>query len=795
MNHAAHVPGWQPAALPLNEGLRLAALHALAVLDTPAEAEFDALVQVASIICGVPVSLISLVDADRQWFKAAQGLPDLRETPRDLSFCAHAILQDDLFVVPDATQDARFYGNPLVTGEAGVRFYAGAPVRLRDGNVAGTLCVIDRQPRQLDASQRAALASLAVATARALEGRRAAMALAERNAFLDTTLQAIADAVLTADGENLLTWLNPAAERLLGRNACDVTGHSIDSVLPLRSATQDQGWQRMLDAARRGERSRLPPDAELDRQGADAAAVAGSVSPLTDGPGPGVAAPGGVVLVLRDATAARRASSEILHRATHDALTGLVNRAEFEHRLQQRLATSTGGGSRQGDRALFIDLDHFKIVNDSCGHAAGDRLLQQFAAMLQESVRASDTVARMGGDEFAILLVQCPQQAALALAQKICDRLEQFRFTVDDKRFQVGASIGLAPVGGALADAAAVMQAADECCYAAKEGGRNRVVAWPVKPSAGPAAQGAAQWAERIGRALDEDRFLLFGQRVLPLHAQAGVETVEVLLRLQDEAGALVAPGAFMPAAERFQLMGRIDRWVLQHTLAWMQAHLPHCSSRRMAVNLSGQSIADGSFRRWAIDTLRAAGPALCAALTFEVTETVAIANLADASLFLQELRALGGRVALDDFGAGASTFGYLKQLPLDYLKIDGQFVRDLLRNPLDAVSIRCFVDVARVVGLKTVAECVESAEVLERLRSLGVDFAQGYHLHRPAPLDSLCHALAAAGASAQLPGTAPGAGPGNAPGISPCGCPSANGAAMWAAPAAPAAPAASITA
>jgi diguanylate cyclase (GGDEF)-like protein len=732
-------PGWRAAPEPPDEAARRAALQALAVLDTPAEPEFDALVQAASIICGTPVSLISLVDAQRQWFKANHGLPGVHETPREEAFCAHAILQDGLFVVPDATRDDRFYGNPLVTAEGGIRFYAGAPLRLHDGQVAGTLCVIDRQPRQLDATQREALSCLALAAARALEGRHAGIALAQRNAFIDTTLAAIADAVLTTDAAGQLTWMNLSAETLLGSPGADLRGLAVDAALPLRSAEPGSGWQTLLSAARRGERSQLPPDAVLDSARTGPLAVEGSVSPLRAAgrQPPAGTATAGAVLVMRDTTEARRASSEVLHRATHDALTGLVNRGEFERRLRQLLATAPAGDAQHC--ALFIDLDQFKIVNDSCGHAAGDRLLQQIAGMLQASVRGSDTVARMGGDEFAILLLNCPQAAAMALAQKICDRLEGFRFATDGKRFQVGASIGLAPVGGALGNSAAVMQAADESCYAAKEAGRNRVMAWPARMASMPAAAGAANWAERIGRALDDDRFLLFGQLVLPLHASAGVAKVEVLLRMQDEAGAIVAPGQFMPAAERFQLMGRIDRWVLQHTLAWMAEHLPRCQARRVGVNLSGQSIADSAFRQWATDTLRSAGPVLCAALTVEVTESVAIANLEEAGGFLRDLRALGLRVALDDFGAGASAFGYLKRLPLDYLKIDGQFVRDLLTDPLDEVSVRCFIDVARVVGLKTVAECVENAAVLERLRSLGVDFAQGYHLHRPAPLDTLC--------------------------------------------------------
>lgn len=274
------------------------------------------------------------------------------------------------------------------------------------------------------------------------------------------------------------------------------------------------------------------------------------------------------------------------------------------------------------------------------------------------------------------------------------------------------------------------------------------MVAWPIRSSVTPASHSVAHWAESIGRALDEDRFVLFGQLMLPLHAKAGGSKLEVLLRMQNEAGEIVSPAAFIPAAERLHLMSRIDHWVLRHTLGWMQENLAHCQADRVGVNLSGRSIADLGFRQWMVVTLRTAGSALCAALTVEVTETVAIANLGEASGFLEELRLLGVRVALDDFGAGASTFGYLKRLPLDYLKIDGQFVRNLLNDPLDEAAIRCFVEVARVIGLQTVAEAVENADVLERLRSLDLDYAQGYHLHKPAPLNTL---RASADAATQL--------------------------------------------
>jgi diguanylate cyclase (GGDEF)-like protein len=721
--------GWTAAAWPASEGERLAALQALDVLDSPAEAEFDALVCAAAHICGTPISLVSLVDADRQWFKANLGLKGVQETPRDLAFCAHAILEDGVFQIPDARQDARFAGNPLVMGDPGIRFYAGAPIRLRSGHATGTLCVIDRLPRRLDPEQCEALSCLAQAAARALEGRKATRALAQSHALLSITLSAISDAVLTVDVKGCLSWLNPAARQLLGPGPAVADGTAIEGLFSLHSKQLKGGLGEVLAGAASGLTVQLPADTQLRQPGVQTRSVEGSASPLGQQ---------GTVLVLRDVTTSRQTLQEMAHRATHDGLTGLVNREEFDRQLKTQLAL-VGGDERSCDCVMYIDLDHFKVVNDSCGHAEGDQLLQKMAVLLRDSVRATDVVARLGGDEFAILLRSCPLQVAQSLAQKICDRLETFRFEVQGKRFQVGASIGVAALGTGLGEAQALMRAVDECCYAAKSAGRNRVVVWPAVPLDQTGSGGAGQWAERIGRALDEDRFVLLGQLVVPLRPDAGSLKVELLLRMLDESGKQIPPGQFMPVAERFHLMGRIDRWVLRHTLDWMDGHLSHCTARQVGINLSGQSVGDPSFQAWALIALRAAGPRLCRALTLEITETVAIASLEQARTFLQAARDLGLRVALDDFGSGAATFGYLKQLPLDDLKIDGQFVTGLLTNPLDEVSVRSFVDVARVMGIQTIAEFVESAEVLDRLRELGVDFAQGYHLHKPARLETLC--------------------------------------------------------
>ena len=721
-----------PAALPADEDARLAALRGLGVLDTPAEAEFDALVQAASTVCGTPIALVSLVDEGRQWFKANCGLAGATEMPRDLAFCAHAILDDELFVVADALADVRFADNPLVTSWPGMRFYAGAPVRLASGHRIGTLCVIDHRPRQLDATQRDVLISLSKAVSRALEGRQAAQqlrgalnALEGQRQMLDATLCSIEDAVLTTDSAGRINWVNPAAERLLGRSAPWLQGRSLRRAVALRSGDRC-GISAALAVAADGGSARLPPDATLNTAAGQVLAVEGVASANRSG-----ACVSGAVLVLRDVSDKRRAGAEVSFRASHDALTGLANRGEFELRVQALLEQGRCGA------LMFIDLDHFKVVNDRCGHAAGDDVLRKVASILTAAARTTDTVARLGGDEFAILLPNCSLAMAQRRGQAICERLEIERFAHGRQRFRIGASIGLAPVGeGGLTDLQSIVQAADGCAYAAKDAGRNRVVTWRDGCDLG-GLHADGRWAERIQRALDDDGFELFGQSVVPLRPDAGVLSLEVLLRMRNDDGSLAGPGAFMPAAERYHLMARVDRWVLQRTLGWMANRRFDGAVQRIAVNLSGQSVADPTFRHWALQLLEQAGPALCGRLTLEITETVAIARLEEAADFVRALRRTGARVALDDFGAGAATFGYLKSLPADCLKIDGQFIRNLLTDPLDQAAVKCFVDVARAVGVKTVAEHVETEAVLTRLRELGVDFAQGYLLHRPESLDA----------------------------------------------------------
>ena len=424
------------------------------------------------------------------------------------------------------------------------------------------------------------------------------------------------------------------------------------------------------------------------------------------------------------------------YRATHDALTGLTNRPEFESRLNRTLSKAHEEKSEHA--LMFIDLDQFKLVNDACGHSAGDQVLQQVAKLFRDAIRARDTLARLGGDEFAVILEHCSSEHAQRVAQQICDRMDEFRFLQDGRRYRIGASIGLVPLDNRWSTPAAILQAADTSCYAAKEAGRNRVHFWFDTDAAMHARHGETQWASRLEHAVDEDRFVLHAQRIIPLRSEGGGLHAEVLLRMVDDDGSLIAPGTFLPAAERFHLASRIDRWVLHHVVDILVTHPALSNIEMLCVNLSGQSIGDRAFLRSSLEIFAGAGCGVCSRLCLEITETAAVTNMADAALFVEEVRRLGVRVALDDFGAGASSFGYLKSLAVDVLKIDGQFVRGVIDDPLDDAAVRCFVDVAKVVGVKTVAEFIDKPAVLARMKELGVDYGQGFLLHRPEPIEAL---------------------------------------------------------
>ena len=557
--------------------------------------------------------------------------------------------------------------------------------------------------------------------------------LAEQHELLHITLRSIGDAVITTNVQGNTEWMNPVAERMTGWSIEEAKGRPIDQAfhiineetrLPVQSPITLCIAQRKV--------TDFSDSAVLISRKGNEYGIEDSAAPICNVQGELL----GAVLVFRDVTEKRRLNSEISYQAKHDALTGLVNRAEFEVRLRQLLQSTHKDYSQHA--LMYIDLDQFKVVNDTCGHTAGDVLLQQISQLFKKTVRASDTLARLGGDEFAVILEHCTALQAQRVAQQICDKMEDFRFHYNSHRFRVGTSIGLVTINSCWRTTAEIMQAADTSCYAAKEAGRNRVHIWLDNDQAMQARQDEVQWASRIECALDENRFQLYVQRLNDLsNANNGIHA-EVLLRMENPDGTLTPPGAFFPAAERYHLASRIDRWVLNHVINWLSRRVKAATTINMlSINLSGQSIGDRIFHRQAIEMLNQAKQTIRSKICLEITETTAVTNMVDASLFIEQVGRLGVRVALDDFGAGASSFGYLKHFPVDILKIDGQYIKGLVSNPLDEVAVRCFIDVARVAGLKTVAEFVDKPEVLSRVRELGIDYAQGFLLHKPEPIDS----------------------------------------------------------
>ena len=440
---------------------------------------------------------------------------------------------------------------------------------------------------------------------------------------------------------------------------------------------------------------------------------------------------------LTDITEAHELSQQLSYEASHDALTGLVNRREFELRLQKALEQS------QVDRTVhalcYLDLDQFKIINDTCGHIAGDELLRQLAEVLVAKIRSGDTLARLGGDEFGVLLLNCPLEHATRVATVLLRAIDDFQFVWGRSNFSVGVSIGMVPITADFKRITELMSAADAACYTAKDQGRNRIHLYQADDSVLAKRHGEMQWVSRVKRALEEQRFVLECQPIVPVTARATPLTYyELLLRMIDTNGKTVPPGAFMPAVERYNLAARLDEWVLRTAFQWLTQSNEVMQRIDMCfINLSGDSIGDKEFLHRVREHLASSGvppQKIC----FEITETAAIANFSNTNRIIRELKAMGCSFALDDFGSGMSSFAYLKNLSVDFVKIDGIFVRDIIDDPIDFEMVRSINDIGHVMGKKTIAEHVEQPETLEKLRSIQVDFVQGFAVGRPRPMEEI---------------------------------------------------------
>jgi diguanylate cyclase (GGDEF)-like protein/PAS domain S-box-containing protein len=585
-----------------------------------------------------------------------------------------------------------------------IRDPAGRPVRM----VGSLFDISDRKQAELDAHRARELA--------------------------EVTLASIGDAVIRIDELGCVTYCNAMTEHMLGRAVAEITMRPFASVFELYD---DAGLAQTIlcfgriQPVAHESRYQTASGLHLVRSDGTRLPVHYAAAPMHDVEGTVI----GTVVVLRDVSAERKHAAQLSYQATHDELTDLFNRREFELRLGRLLEDDAQSGV--GHAVMFLDLDQFKVVNDTCGHAAGDELIRHVGRTLKAHLRRGDVLARLGGDEFGVVLPWCAPHDAIRIANELRNALDNIRLAWSDAILTTSVSIGVVASGEELHQTREIMKAADAACYMAKEKGRNRVHLFSHDDLELTLAQTQMEWVSRVRTALEHDRFCLYAQKILSLKPD-DVEGdddnahFELLLRMRDESGQIIGPALFIGAAERFNLMPAIDRWVIRRAFATIaQSSAPGVT---WSINLSGTSIGDERLLDYIIEQKALHGISF-RQVCFEITETAAITNLQKANALIGKLRALGCRFALDDFGVGMASFNYLKHLQVDYLKIDGSFIKELVTSPLDRAIVRSIAQVAHAAGKQTIAEFVENEAIIECLREMGVDYAQGYGVGHPMPI------------------------------------------------------------
>lgn len=546
------------------------------------------------------------------------------------------------------------------------------------------------------------------------------------------TLESISEGVITTDNEGRIDYMNRAAESMVGTNRDDATGHKIGELFSLIDEADRRSLgdpvERCLSIRRRvnmGRRALM-----VSKDGEHEHSVEISASPI-QGPANSIS---GTVVVFHDVGEIRGLTQQMSYQATHDALTGLINRREFERRLQE--AMDSAHAEEAVHILCYMDLDRFKAVNDSCGHIAGDNMLREVSSLIKAQVRDSDFVGRLGGDEFGTLLMGCPIEKAQQIAADICNAVAGYRFVWKDKIFNIGISVGLVQISNASGTLQDVVSAADSACYVAKQSGRGQVHVYSARDEAIARDRGDIQWLRQLQDALHEGKFELAMQPIIATGSgDNSGPAVEVLIRMPDERGRHSNSADFLRSAERYQLMPQIDRWVFNATLAAINAQeIRLASNRSCAINISGQTLGDEEFLDFVVEALDHSGVAP-GSICFEVTESAISANLQYAQRFIEVLHGIGCEFALDDFGSGLGSFSNLKHLPVDYLKIDGSYTRNLSSDLVNQEVVSAMIKLARTLDFKIVAEQVEEQEDFDWLRDNGVDFVQGNFIDPPAVL------------------------------------------------------------
>jgi diguanylate cyclase (GGDEF)-like protein/PAS domain S-box-containing protein len=545
-------------------------------------------------------------------------------------------------------------------------------------------------------------------------------------------LDSLAEAVITTDVQGRIRYMNPAAQRMTGTTVEGSVERKLEDVVGF----VDENDRRLLsDPLRQALTSGAPVNLSrrallLSRADGTERSIELSASPIRNEANDVV----GAVALLHDVTELRGLARQMSYQATHDALTGLINRRDFERRCEEAIERGHRG---DGQHILcYLDLDRFKAVNDTSGHIAGDSMLREVAKLLRDAVRDSDTVARLGGDEFGMLLIGCPLEKAQQISDDVCRAVGDYRFVWRDKIFNIGVSVGIVEISRESGTLDELFAAADSACYVAKRQGSGRVAVYSARDEAHARHSGEIQWLQRLQSALKENRFHLYQQIIVPANGPNGRgPAMEMLVRMRDEEGNDVPPVDFVRAAERYRLMGLVDRWVVQTTLSALgSGALAVPSNRSVAINISGQTLGDVQFLEFVVECLDSTG-ALPGQVCFEITENAVIANMDHARRFVGVLHGMGCQFALDNFGSGVGSFSNLKNLPMDYLKIDGSFMRNLARDTVNQAMVTAMIKLARSLHFKIIAEQVEDDAAVDAARRMGVDFLQGYAIGRPQPM------------------------------------------------------------